>query len=274
MDIRLPKYTVEPIIRANAGEAKDYTYDLYAIDELHKKNLLGQGERVAILDTGYNEHHPDLIGTVDHVEDMTGLDNPKDSNYHSTWIHGRLAAQHNGIGVKGICPAAKIGIFKVLRDDGGGGVNDATNGVYRAVELGYGWIIMSLGVSVEVKAFKYACEYAASKGVIIFAASGNDGQSNGIDYPANWESTVSVGSHDSAGRKSSFSDNGPNLDLYDAGDTVLSTHGPDGYGYLTGTSMAAPTALAKAVCIRAEWERINNKSLSVHNMHELIKYIK
>ena len=81
-------------------------------------------------------------------------------------------------------------------------------------------------------------DYAVNKGVLIVAASGNEG-GNMILYPAAYSSVLAVGSVNSINQRSGFSSFGPKLDLVAPGESVYSTL-PEGYGRKTGTSMSAP----------------------------------
>ena len=82
-------------------------------------------------------------------------------------------------------------------------------------------------------------------GVVIFAA-GNDAIANGA--PAGYEEVVAVGSIASNGTRSSFSNFGPWVDICAPGTNVLSTV-PNGYAYMSGTSMACPHVSGVAALI-------------------------
>ena len=74
-------------------------------------------------------------------------------------------------------------------------------------------------------------------GIVIFAA-GNDAIEMGA--PAEYEAVVAVGSIDSQGRKSSFSNYGSWVDICAPGSSIMSTMPGSQYGNLSGTSMACP----------------------------------
>lgn len=271
--VKLPPYEIKPILKANAAEAVDWTYSFYDISAFHKRGWMGQGEKFAILDTGFNSTHPDLRENVAHVEDMRGYKDPIDRNYHSTWIHGRGSAAHNGFGVKGIAPAAKAYIFKVLDDDGSGSPQHIIDGLYKAHKMGCRWFNLSVGMPMDWKPMKKACDTIAAAGGLIFAAAGNDGTEENIDYPGAYDSTICIGSHDKFGNRSNFSDFGNEMDLFSAGEDVLSTYGPKDYGYLSGTSMATPTDMFKLMCAAAHWEAATGKQLTIYNINQLVSFL-
>lgn len=74
-------------------------------------------------------------------------------------------------------------------------------------------------------------------GVVIFAA-GNDGIDNGA--PANYGPIIAVGAIKSNGRRTSFSNYGDWVDIAAPGQNIYSTVPGNGYGSLSGTSMACP----------------------------------
>lgn len=74
-------------------------------------------------------------------------------------------------------------------------------------------------------------------GVVIFAA-GNDAITMGA--PAEYDPIIAVGSVAADGTKSSFSNFGEWVDICAPGSSILSTLPNNGYGVLSGTSMACP----------------------------------
>jgi len=95
----------------------------------------------------------------------------------------------------------------------------------------------------------------ANSGILIAAASGNDGSSN-VDYPGGYADIFAVGATDAVNGISDYSNRGPALDLVAPGgrlgadangdgqpDGIISTYYSDGlpeYVFLQGTSMATP----------------------------------
>ena len=92
--------------------------------DAHDSGFTGAGARVAILDTGIDLTHPDLVANID-----AGLGKncvnpdlpPQDGHGHGTHVAGIVAAvAGNGIGVVGVAPSARLVPFKVLDDTGNG----------------------------------------------------------------------------------------------------------------------------------------------------------
>jgi hypothetical protein len=82
----------------------------------------GEGVRVAIIDTGADDLHPDLHGAIVEVANFVDSDEGQfRRDRHGTELAGIIAAvANNGEGIVGIAPGAKLSIFKAcwqLRDD-------------------------------------------------------------------------------------------------------------------------------------------------------------
>ena len=89
----------------------------------HDAGFTGAGVRVAILDTGIDLTHPDLVPNLDTAlgrNCMTPGLPPQDGHGHGTHVAGIVAAAANGIGVVGVAPDARLVPFKVLNDQGSG----------------------------------------------------------------------------------------------------------------------------------------------------------
>lgn len=153
---------------------------------------------IAILDTGVDGLHPDLVNKIwtnpneipgngiddDHdgfIDDIHGWDfinndnDPMDDNSHGTHVAGIAAAQsNNGKGIAGIAWNAKIMPIKVLQSSGEGNSSDVAAGVLFAANHGATVINMSLGSYGESLTLKNALAYAYSFATLV-AAAGNDG---------------------------------------------------------------------------------------------------
>ena len=84
----------------------------------------GAGARIAILDTGIDMDHPDLVANIDAASSKNCLSvtvppaPPEDGHGHGTHVSGTAAAPVNGEGVVGIAPEAELVAIKMFDDAG------------------------------------------------------------------------------------------------------------------------------------------------------------
>mgnify|MGYP006286375679 CR=1 FL=1 len=206
--------------------------------------------RIAVIDTGIDEDHPDLANRINLDDSYNFVDdnyNLKDVEGHGTHVAGTAAAvTDNSKGIAGVSWKGKIIAIKALDDNGNGSISNIAEAIMYAAGLSdnpkkidaVDLINMSLGSTSGSTTLKNAVEKAAGAGVIMVAAAGNSG--SGLNYPAAYEEVISVAAVDSGGNIASFSNDGSTMDLAAPGQSILSTVPDNQYGYSSGTSMAAP----------------------------------
>jgi len=226
------------------------------------------GVIVAIVDTGMDLDHEDLQGLfvwgysyyaqgasggffspapITEAECTAANPDPcNDDNGHGTHVAGTIAAQDNSVGVLGVAPQVGLYIIKGLDSDGSGSYTAIAGGIRKAVEGPDGIagtaddadvISMSLGGSSGTQELQDAVNYALNNGVVVVAATGNDGASS-PSYPAAYPGVIKVGAVDNTDAIASFSNRGETI--LAPGVDVLSTYNTGGYDTLSGTSMATP----------------------------------
>lgn len=247
------------------------------------KNHESIGVTAAVLDTGIIPGHPDLQDNLVRGADFvggSGSDNPSDYNLtdddptdqtpksrggsHGTHISGIIGAVgNNSLGIAGVNWNVKIMPIRVMDSDGHGDTFDIAEGIYYAVDHGADVINLSLGGAASSNIYD-AVQAAARAGVIMVAASGNNGYNN-VLYPAAFAEVIAVGAVDRNHNVAGYSNYGPELDLVAPGGSLLeekytqiySTWGfynPDedtvsyDYAYMVGTSMAT-SYVSGVVCL-------------------------
>jgi thermitase len=197
---------------------------------------------VAIVDTGIDYNHEDLAshytsGGYDWVNSDT---DPMDDNNHGTHCAGIAAAvMNNGKGIAGVAQVSLLA-EKVLNSNGQGTASDVASGITHAADHGADVISMSFGSTSSSWVIQDACSYAyTSKGVVLVAASGNDGQAQ-MDYPAGYDTVIAVGATDQSDQRCGFSNYGQKLELVAPGFEIMSTIRNNQYDSYDGTSMACP----------------------------------
>jgi thermitase len=202
----------------------------------------GQAVTVAVVDTGADLTHPDLIdGLIDGWDYIENDEIPADGNGHGTHVAGIVGATtDNARGVAGMGWGAKIMPVRVLDDQGEGDTLQVALGIRYAVEHGAKVINLSLGGYSGSQTLADTVAYAQAQGAVIVAAAGNHNTSAQF-FPAAYEGVIGVSATNLSDEKASFSNYGTYIDVAAPGDNLYSTlRSPGTYGYMSGTSMAAP----------------------------------
>lgn len=252
------RYVEEDIQVEAIGETLPWGIDRVDADIAHSNGTTGDGADIAVLDTGIDSDHPDLVDNlgsgkayVDCGKDPDGNDcsDTNGNTCHELWDddddHGSHAAGiadavDNDQAVIGVSTTATLHAVRVLGCGGAGYVSDIAAGLEYTTNQGWDVASMSLGASSDSQTLQDACQYADDNGVFVVAAAGNDGPcSNCVQYPAAYNSVVAVSATDSTDDFASFSSTGSEVEFAAPGDSILSTVA-DGTAYFSGTSMACP----------------------------------
>ncbi len=240
----------------------------------------GEGIVVAVIDTGVDITHPDLVPNLwtndgeipgngidddgnGYVDDVHGWDfvyrdnDPEDRDYHGTHVAGSVAARgDDGYGVPGVAYRSRIMSLKFLDGNVGGLSSQAAEAITYAVNNGAHVINASWGGPGQSSAIRNAIAYARSRGVLFVAAAGNEGRNNDSfgTYPANYplDNVISVAASDRRDRLGSFSNYGASrVHIAAPGVDIVSTFPGEDWGYLDGTSMAAPYVSGAAALLKS-----------------------
>lgn len=226
--------------------------------------------RIAILDTGIDNTHPDISAKIYLSNDFTASTNGiKDIYGHGTHVAGIAAAStNNSTGIAGVCPDCHILVGKVLDDSGSGAYSWIANGIIWAADNNAKVINMSLGGPTKSRTLENAINYAWSKGVVIVAAAGNSGNQSKI-YPGSYQNVIAVAATDNRDKKAYFSSYGTWVDVAAPGQNIYSTFPTYSYtigkslnyDYASGTSMATPMAAGTAGLIWSTSYGLSNISV-------------
>lgn len=199
---------------------------------------MGQGVKVAVIDTGIDCGHPDLKANCAGGYNAVGSGAPFDDNGHGSHVAGTIAGALDGRGVVGVAPQASLYAVKVLDKDGGGGIISIIKGIIWAGRNKMDVANMSLGAPMGTIFMRAALKYAQSQGVAVIAAAGNE--AGAVSYPAAYPEAVAVSALDESGRLASFSNRGRKVEFIAPGVEVRSSLPGGGWDEFSGTSMAAP----------------------------------
>lgn len=188
----------------------------------------GETVNVAVVDTGVDPTHPDLVHAYAGGYNVFAPDSsPADDHKHGTHVAGTIAAADNHTGVVGVAPNVRIWAVKVLNRDGSGTNESVMAGIdwviRKSREVGGRWIInMSLGSMSHSQAEAEICNRAINAGIVIVAASGNRASST-IGYPAGHKGVIAVGAVGDDLARAKFSNYGLGLSIMAPGVGVAST---------------------------------------------------
>jgi len=208
---------------------------------------------VAILDTGVDPGHPDLIGSIglgtSSIDNSAGL---TDLNGHGTWLAGIVSAKtDNGLGIAGVgFSQVQVMPVKVLDSQGVGQDDDIISGILWATDHGASVILMAFSGPGFSEGLQEAIDYAWSKNVVLVAATGNDG-SNTATYPAGDRGVMGVSATDQSDNLDPLSNYGSSVFLAAPGRDILGTFIGDGYVSWSGTSASAAIVAGAAGLMRA-----------------------
>lgn len=196
------------------------------------------GVKVAVLDTGVDANHVDLVGKVDLAQSVSVLtpgsslcnsvlglpdeETFRDFRFHGTFVASQITS--NSIGVAGVAPLTEIVAVKVLNCLGSGSFADVIAGILYAASLDDVDVInMSLGAyfdrfggaGVLTGPLAKAVNFAAGRGKLVVSASGNnfaDLQNDGslISVPAESGSGISVYSTNVVDERALYANHGAN----------------------------------------------------------------
>ena len=213
-------------------------------------NYAGDNVKVCIIDSGIDYNHPDLSGNYIGGHDYVSDDgDPMDEGIysHGTHVAGIIGAEDNGGGVIGVAPKVDLYAVRALDTTGNAFVGDVVDAITWAIDHEMDIISMSFGWPDEKDTVKVACEDAYNAGIILVASSGNTAEYvTEVHYPAAYDDyVIAVGAVDIDHSHPSWSCYGDELDVVAPGVNIYSTI-IDGFGFLSGTSMAVP--MVTGVC--------------------------
>lgn len=229
------------------------------------KTIGSTSAQVCIVDSGVRRTHEDIaseryVGGIDYVEDDG---DPNDGNGHGTFTTAiALARIDNGRGIAGMA-SASWRHARVLDAGGSGAPADAGSAMRWCADSGAHIISMSLGTSSDVTAMRDGATYAWGKGALLLAASGNDGCTNCVLFPARYPEVIAVGCTSSADARCSFSNGGPELDVVAPGESIVSAYRNSDTAYASGsgTSASAPHVAGALALLKSYAPGMSNSAI-------------
>jgi hypothetical protein len=243
----------------------------------------GSGITVAVLGTGVDASYPALAGSVITGPDYSGSGEGPGSHYwgfEGTAVAGIIAAHERGWGLAGVAPAAKIlsvrvtleyndplasdqAISQRLPDAIAAGIRYAADHGARIIDLpldpgtlgltGRGEPAAAGGSPAE----RAAVAYALTKGIVLVAPAGDDGQGPGIvNYPAAYPGVIAVGAIGRTGQLASFTSRRSYASVTAPGVSLVAATQPDGSGTISSTSTSSGIVAGVAALVLSRFPHL------------------
>ena len=225
---------------------------------------------VAILDTGVDLDHQDLINNIlpqpvgedwDFADpDLIPEAGPESWEDHGTHCAGIAAATDNNVGIVGLAPGCSI--LPIRIDLHGGRYQNRADAINFVASIAsrYTHVVMSCSwrTSGSVAAIQNAIINANNNNILICFAAGNTG--GAPNNPSVMTEVLSVAATDHRDIKASFSSYGSTVDVSAPGVDIYSTVPNDQYESKDGTSMACPLVAGLAGLIWSKNSQLTHQT--------------
>ena len=257
LDAKVSKTLDESVPYVGAPKAWEAGYD-------------GTGTTVAVLDSGVDAEHPDLVGAVKAQQNFTDSPDVNDHDGHGTHTSSTVAGRgvaSNGKN-KGVAPGAQLLSGKVQDDYGNGDLSWIIAGMEWAVAEGADVISMSIGTQEPVDCTDPMAaavnRMSKESGVLFVIAAGNlGGPAETISSPGCAATALTVAATDLTQTTAYFSSHGPVMgshgvkpDIAAPGVDITAARaggrGDQAYIDMSGTSMATPHVAGAAAILKQQ----------------------
>ncbi len=208
----------------------------------------GAGVLIAILDTGVAASWA-FNTTITHINLVPLPADPSQQNGHGTMVASMIIG--NDPLTPGVAPASPILSIRIADDNGQSNSYLLAQGIIAAVDAGAQMISVSMGGYGESALVEKAKQYALDRGVLIFAAPGN----NGIDkvaLPGGYAGVITPGAVDADHNVMNFSNTGREIDIAAPGYGINAAGPGEQVFSVTGTSFSTPIAVGVTAAIMTE----------------------
>ena len=244
----IPEDSIEPWSGRLGPGFGSRLLDWLGIDAAKEKR--GEGVTVAVLDTAVSKSVVNQNADIKQIDLFDYSQNASETG-HGNAVASLLVADDREL--SGLAPSIELLSIPVLDANGEGSAFDLAKGIIAAVDAGANVISMSLGSYTNSALLKAAVDYAASAGVVLVGAAGNDGV-NQVLYPAAYDNVIAVGAVDANANAAGFSNTGGEISLAAPGVGINSawTEG-SGIASFSGTSAAVPCVVGVIANILSDY---------------------
>lgn len=239
--------------------------------EAWNNGITGKGRVIAVIDTGVDPTHPDLLGKVlpgfnpDYAREGGDPHDTDDFHDHGTHVAATAAGRKNvdsgermTIGIAYDALVLPLRVFNPTET----GYTSSTYGIAYALIVAADPALagldvpradvanMSLGGPVYSQAIQDAVNFAVDRGVVVVASMGNSSNQE-VSYPAAYQRVVAVAATNARDEVTDFSTTGPHTSVGAPGEFVFAAV-PGGWAWMSGTSMAAPHVSGAVALMREQ----------------------
>ncbi|WP_406044567.1 S8 family serine peptidase [Micromonospora sp. NBC_00898] len=253
---------------------KGWELDARSVPAAHRLSR-GAGITVAVIDTGVRTAHPVLAGRATEGPDFLHETDQKESWYGD---HGTSMASH----VLDVAPEAKVLGLRAIRDrtdpdyqswqdalakpqaDSGRALAEA---IRYAADADVRVISLSLGSESPFAPYDseaaQAIQYAMSKGIVVIASAGNDGDGeNLVSYPVAYPGVIGVAASTPSGARADFSTVHSYVDVAAPGVSIWGAKiNSTGRASGQGTSPAGALTAGVAALVLAKYPKLSPRQV-------------
>ena len=202
----------------------------------------GKGVKIAVIDTGIDEHHIDLRNQLDQYLNFVSAEQDINSmEFHATAVAGVIAAEGgNGHGIVGVAPDARLSVLRACVEANPGNSRGKCSSLALARALDWAIINQVQIINMSVRGqdddlVTRLIRKAYDKGIVVVAAT--DLTHGELDFPAKLNEVIAVSDQES---NSLVGLAAHSQRIFIApGEEILSTLPNNTYDFVTGASFAA-----------------------------------
>lgn len=261
---------------ADCEDKKFWHKDFLKYEDVASKYPADSTVTIAVIDESFQPNHPAIEGSI---IDPWNIPQYSDSvDFEASQCHGTHVAGLAG-GADCFSHGVKLMPLQIVDSDGLMARSYIIDAIFYSITERAEVINISLGLmnvpggslsdtsyfEEEMAMWDDIFGIARDSGCIVVQAAGNSSTFASLDPMKRRKNSIIVGSHDSDGYPSDFTNFGPSVEIYAPGSCIYSSVPIDDYVVYDGTSMASPI-VAAAVAIKC----LHNPGITFEEVREAL----